>query len=167
MAMLSRISWRKSRCVRCSVSGVLEGDWESILEVFMAASYTAVIQQHGEWWIGWIEEVPGVSSQGQSREELLENLRCPRRGAGDESRRGAGRCERRLPGSEHSGVKRHELLCAPAPGRLRLAPRGPAASWRANPANGRRSAVPRHSEIPDLLCRNICRDLGISPPSDR
>jgi predicted RNase H-like HicB family nuclease len=41
----------------------------------MAANYTAVIQQHGEWWIGWVEEVPGVNSQGQSREELLDNLR--------------------------------------------------------------------------------------------
>ena len=41
----------------------------------MAASYTAVVQQHGEWWIGWVEEVPGVNSQGQSREELLDNLR--------------------------------------------------------------------------------------------
>ena len=41
----------------------------------MAASYTAVVQQHGEWWIGWVEEVPGVNSQGHTREELLENLR--------------------------------------------------------------------------------------------
>ena len=41
----------------------------------MAASYTAVIQQDGEWWIGWIEEVPGVNSQGRTREELLDNLR--------------------------------------------------------------------------------------------
>jgi predicted RNase H-like HicB family nuclease len=41
----------------------------------MAASYTAVVQQHGQWWIGWIEEVPGVNSQGQSRDELLDNLR--------------------------------------------------------------------------------------------
>jgi predicted RNase H-like HicB family nuclease len=41
----------------------------------MATSYTAVIQQRGEWWIGWVEEVPGVNSQGQSREGLLENLR--------------------------------------------------------------------------------------------
>lgn len=41
----------------------------------MATSYTAVIQQHDEWWIGWIEEVPGVNSQGTTREELLENLR--------------------------------------------------------------------------------------------
>jgi predicted RNase H-like HicB family nuclease len=41
----------------------------------MNMSYTALIQQHGEWWIGWIEEVPGVNSQGQTREELLDNLR--------------------------------------------------------------------------------------------
>jgi predicted RNase H-like HicB family nuclease len=45
--------------------------WRSLL----AASDTAVIQQHGEWWIGWVEELPGVNSQGQSRVELLENLR--------------------------------------------------------------------------------------------
>ena len=36
--------------------------------------YTAAIQKDGEFWIGWIEEVPGVNSQGCSREELLENL---------------------------------------------------------------------------------------------
>lgn len=41
----------------------------------MASGYTAVVQQHGEWWIGWIEEVPGVNSQGKTREELLDNLR--------------------------------------------------------------------------------------------
>lgn len=41
----------------------------------MAASYTAVVQQHGDWWIGWVEEVPGVNSQGKTREELLDNLR--------------------------------------------------------------------------------------------
>ena len=41
----------------------------------MSTSYTAVVQQHGEWWIGWVEEVPGVNSQGKTREELLDNLR--------------------------------------------------------------------------------------------
>jgi predicted RNase H-like HicB family nuclease len=41
----------------------------------MIANYTAVIQQHGEWWIGWVEEVRGVNSQGTTREELLDNLR--------------------------------------------------------------------------------------------
>ncbi len=41
----------------------------------MPASYTAVIQQQGDWWIGWVEEVPGVNSQGRTRDELLDNLR--------------------------------------------------------------------------------------------
>jgi predicted RNase H-like HicB family nuclease len=41
----------------------------------MPVSFTAFIQQHGEWWIGWVEEVPGVNSQGRTRDELLENLR--------------------------------------------------------------------------------------------
>ena len=35
---------------------------------------TAAIQKDGDFWIGWIEEVPGVNSQGKSREELLGNL---------------------------------------------------------------------------------------------
>jgi predicted RNase H-like HicB family nuclease len=37
--------------------------------------YTAVIRRDGQWWIGWVEEVPGVNSQGETREELLSNLR--------------------------------------------------------------------------------------------
>lgn len=41
----------------------------------MAASYTAVIQHDGQWWIGWVQEIAGVNSQGHTREELIENLR--------------------------------------------------------------------------------------------
>jgi len=37
--------------------------------------YTAVVQQDGQWWIGWIEEVRGVNSQEATREELISNLR--------------------------------------------------------------------------------------------
>ena len=33
------------------------------------------VLNHADWWIGRIEEVPGVNSQGQSREELLDNFR--------------------------------------------------------------------------------------------
>jgi mRNA interferase HicA len=33
-----------------------------------------------------------------------------------------------------------------------------------NKAPNKRSAVPRHTEIPDLLARKICKDLGIDPP---
>jgi len=34
-------------------------------------------------------------------------------------------------------------------------------SWFKNEKNGRRSAVPRHSEINDILVIKICKDLGI------
>ncbi len=37
--------------------------------------YTAVVKQDGDWWIGWIEEVPGVNCQEAACEELLESLR--------------------------------------------------------------------------------------------
>jgi predicted RNase H-like HicB family nuclease len=43
--------------------------------------YKALIGQDGEWWIGWVEDVPGVNSQGSSREELIENLRSALREA--------------------------------------------------------------------------------------
>ena len=37
--------------------------------------YTAIVEQSGNDWIGWIEEIPGVNCQENSREELLETLR--------------------------------------------------------------------------------------------
>jgi len=40
----------------------------------MANTYTAVVKQDGDWWIGWVEEVPGVNCQEKTREELLESL---------------------------------------------------------------------------------------------
>jgi len=39
------------------------------------AAYKAIIQKRDKWWVGWIEEIPGVNSQGATREELLQNLR--------------------------------------------------------------------------------------------
>ena len=41
----------------------------------MANTYTAITKQDGDWWIGWIEEVPGVNCQERTREELLVSLR--------------------------------------------------------------------------------------------
>ena len=37
----------------------------------MNQTYTAFIQQRGDWWIGWIEEIPSVNCQEKTREELL------------------------------------------------------------------------------------------------
>jgi predicted RNase H-like HicB family nuclease len=39
------------------------------------ATYKAIVQRDGPWWIGWVEEIPGVNSQGATREELMDNLR--------------------------------------------------------------------------------------------
>ena len=41
----------------------------------MKREFTAVVKQDNGWWIGWIEEVAGVNSQGKTRRELLANLR--------------------------------------------------------------------------------------------
>lgn len=41
----------------------------------MKSAYTAVIQRDGKWWIGWVEEIPGVNSQSRTRRGLLTNLK--------------------------------------------------------------------------------------------
>jgi predicted RNase H-like HicB family nuclease len=41
----------------------------------MYNNYTAVIKQDGKFWIGWIEEIPGVNCQEYSKKELLESLK--------------------------------------------------------------------------------------------
>nr|VFJ93183.1 MAG: mRNA interferase HicA [Candidatus Kentron sp. LFY]VFJ95659.1 MAG: mRNA interferase HicA [Candidatus Kentron sp. LFY] len=40
-------------------------------------------------------------------------------------------------------------------------------SWWHNPTLNKRSAIPRHSEIPDILAREICKDLGVAPVKGR
>jgi len=36
--------------------------------------YTAIIRKEGDWYIGWIEEIPGVNCQEHTLEELKEAL---------------------------------------------------------------------------------------------
>jgi predicted RNase H-like HicB family nuclease len=47
----------------------------------MHGEYTAVIKQDGDWWVGWIEEVPGVNCQERTYEELIETLQITLREA--------------------------------------------------------------------------------------
>ena len=42
----------------------------------MNTEYTAIVKQEGAWWIGWIEEIPGVNCQEHTRKELMESLRA-------------------------------------------------------------------------------------------
>jgi hypothetical protein len=41
----------------------------------MQQTCTAVIEQEGDAWLGWIEEVRGVNCQEPAREQLLATLR--------------------------------------------------------------------------------------------
>ena len=41
----------------------------------MKDSYTAVVKRSDPWWIGWIEEVPGVNCQEPTKSKLLDTLR--------------------------------------------------------------------------------------------
>ncbi|MCK4473831.1 type II toxin-antitoxin system HicB family antitoxin [Candidatus Parcubacteria bacterium] len=41
----------------------------------MARQFTAVYKKSGKWYLGWIEEIPGVNTQGMTFEEVKENLK--------------------------------------------------------------------------------------------
>jgi predicted RNase H-like HicB family nuclease len=41
----------------------------------MATELTAIVQRDGDWWVGWIEEIPGANAQERTREDLLISLR--------------------------------------------------------------------------------------------
>ncbi len=41
----------------------------------MSQTYTAVIQQSDEWWIGWVQEIRGVNCQERTKKELLDSLK--------------------------------------------------------------------------------------------
>ena len=55
----------------------------------MNSEFTAVIKQDGGWWIGWIEEVPGVNCQEATRGELIDSLTVTLREALDLNREDA------------------------------------------------------------------------------
>lgn len=41
----------------------------------MKAEFTAIIKKDGNWWIGWIEEIPGANAQERSKDELILSLK--------------------------------------------------------------------------------------------
>jgi predicted RNase H-like HicB family nuclease len=41
----------------------------------VSQTYNAVLKQDDGWWIGWVEEIPGVNCQEATRDELVESLR--------------------------------------------------------------------------------------------
>ncbi len=67
---------------RCRDTDTYESDLLLFQERFNAGrnpkeitqTYTALIRQSEEWWIGWILEVRGVTCQERTRSELLDTL---------------------------------------------------------------------------------------------
>lgn len=41
----------------------------------MSREFTAVFERHGRWYIGYVEEIPGVNTQGRTLAEARENLK--------------------------------------------------------------------------------------------
>ena len=41
----------------------------------MAANYTTIVKKDGAWWLGWIEEVPGVNAQEKTKSKLMVSLK--------------------------------------------------------------------------------------------
>jgi predicted RNase H-like HicB family nuclease len=41
----------------------------------MVNQFTAVFEQQGKWWIGYVEELPGANTQGRTLDEARENLK--------------------------------------------------------------------------------------------
>ena len=39
------------------------------------AKFTAIYKKRGRWYLGWVEEIPGVNTQGRTLKEVKENLK--------------------------------------------------------------------------------------------
>jgi hypothetical protein len=55
----------------------------------MSQQYHAIIKRDGDWWIGWVEAVPGVNCQEDNREALIETLEITLHEALEPNRGGA------------------------------------------------------------------------------
>lgn len=55
----------------------------------MTTQFTAIIKQNGNWWTGWIAEIPGITCQELSRETLMKSLGFALQEALEASRDGA------------------------------------------------------------------------------
>ena len=47
----------------------------------MKTEYTVIVKQETDWWIGWVEEVPGVNCQEKTYNGLMKSLKATLREA--------------------------------------------------------------------------------------
>jgi len=41
----------------------------------MKGEFTAIVKRDGDWWLGWVVEIPGANAQEKTREELILSLK--------------------------------------------------------------------------------------------
>lgn len=41
----------------------------------MIQQFTAIYKKQGKWYVGWVEEISGVNTQGRTLKEVKENLK--------------------------------------------------------------------------------------------
>ena len=41
----------------------------------MRNKFTAIIEKHDDWYVGYVEEIPGVNTQGKTLAEVRGNLK--------------------------------------------------------------------------------------------
>ena len=40
-----------------------------------SVEFRAVVRKSGDWWIGWLVDLPGVNAQERTKQELMESLK--------------------------------------------------------------------------------------------
>ena len=65
---------------------------------------TAAYKQVGDWWAAWVEEIPGVNTQGKTLDEARENLK--------DALQMVLEANRELAEKEHEPTRREELVIA-------------------------------------------------------
>jgi predicted RNase H-like HicB family nuclease len=51
------------------------GDAETRRKIRIERKFTPSFEQEGNWWIGYVEELPGTNTQAKTFEETRENLK--------------------------------------------------------------------------------------------
>ena len=90
----------------------------------MKGIYTAVVKQDGGWWVGWVEEIPGVNCQERTREALLDSLEVTLREALELNRSTRSAPPVTSSRSWSSPYETARLVAAPHTARLRASSRG-------------------------------------------
>ena len=65
---------------------------------------TAAYKRVGDWWAAWVEEIPGVNTQGATLEEARENLK--------DALRMVLEANRELSEKEQEATRREDLVVA-------------------------------------------------------